>query len=117
MELMEQLECWFQGEGYTAKNGYMPATPDRAVAVYATDLRDSGDPLGSGVLIHVRGERQGNGAMTNAVRICRALNGFEGLLVPDGGEIVRVETEMGPGSAGLDSAQRPFFAMTLRVFW
>lgn len=113
---MSGLVSFLEMKGQKASCDRMPPSPDRACALYAQALREPGDSDGSSVLIHFRGERASDSSQVDAQRAWLQLRDFEGYLHASCPPVCRVELESPPQSAGLDAAQRPFHAMTLRIY-
>ncbi len=127
MTILEQLarflagktQCTFEGNDDGAVfYGYMPEKPVKAVCVYASDLRASGDEDGTQVQVGIRSDMDGAWALEKATQIINLLDEARDLIfVKDGSYINRVETINGFEYTGLDSNNTQFYTANFRVYW
>lgn len=117
MNLIEQIARFLRGEGIPAVCGFLPPTPDRVTAVYASDLRRPRDEDGARIQIVCRGDMSADMALNDAVHVAALLDDFAGLLTADGAYILRIRLENGPAGLSADQNNRPEYSLNLRVWY
>ena len=116
MELTELVARFLRGNGFYACSGFLPQSPDKAAAVFATGLRPRGDDEGSRFQIIVRSEPTGDTALADAMRIADMLDDFNGILAIDSPYFQRVTLETGVAALGADENGRTSYSLNFRAW-
>lgn len=117
MEMTEHIALYLRGYGFPqATSGEMPATPDRALTVYATGVRPRRDQDGSRFQILVRSEPGTDTALQDALYVADLLDDFEGMLTPDGPYFQRIELQSGAANLGLDANRRLTYSLNFIAY-
>lgn len=114
--LTEQIALFLQENDFNAFSGALPGTPDRAVAVVASDLRPDADAEGSRFQLIVRSERDSDSAVEDCCRLICLLLKCPLALSAEGGLILRSSLESGTAFLGLDENRRVRYSLNLRVW-
>ena len=97
--------------------GALPDAPAKAVCVYASDLRPSGDDDGSRVQVIIRSDMDGGWPAQLAVRLMALLDEARDVcFVPDGCYVNRVETERGFEFTGTSQNGAQYYAARFRIY-
>jgi len=116
MELTELVADFLRGSGFYACSGFLPQSPDRAAAVYATGLRPKGDDEGSRFQIIVRSDPTGDTALADAMQIADLLDDFSGILAIDSPYFQRITLENGATALGADENGRVSYSLNFRAW-
>lgn len=116
MELTELIADFLRGSGFHACSGFLPQSPDRAVAVYATGLRPQGDDEGSRFQIITRSEPTSDTALADAMQIADMLDDFSGILTIDSPYFQRIMLESGAAALGADENGRVSYSLNFRAW-
>lgn len=114
--LTEQIALFLQENGFCAFSAALPSTPDRAVAVVASDLRPDADAEGSRFQLLVRSERDCDTAVEDCCGLICLLLSCPFALSAEGGLILRSSLESGTAFLGLDENRRARYSLNLRVW-
>ena len=117
--LAAKLNAQFEGtQSGSVFFGYLPASPDKAICVYANDLRGPGDLEGALVQIVIRSDLDGAWPLTQAIEIIRLRDDARDMIfVPDGAYLTRVETEKGFEFSGMAGNNIQLYAANFRVYY
>lgn len=117
MELTEHIALYLTGMGVPcAVSAQLPAAPDEAVAVVASDLRPAADSQGSRFQVLARGLPGEDSGLSLSSRVMALLAGFCGLLDPDSPLILRTKLEGGAARIETDSRGRTTYSMNFRIW-
>lgn len=117
MELTEHIALYLQGQGVgCAVGANLPAAPDEAVAVIATDLRPAADSQGSRFQVLARGKPGEDSALSLSSRVMALLVGFCGLLDPESPLVLRTRLEGGAAKLETDARGRITYSMNFRIW-
>ena len=118
MELTEYLAQYLRDNDFDgATSGVMPQEPDRIATVYATGVRNSRDTDGSRFQVIVRGERDNDTALGDALKIIDLLEDFQGITAPDSPYFTRIALESGASSLGVDGNGRNSYSINFRCWY
>lgn len=117
MTIIEQVARYITGQGFPAVCGFLPQSPDRISAVFASDLRTTSDPDGARIQIITRAGRDTTTALNDAVMIAQLLDGFTGAFTVGGNYILQVQLESGPAGMQTDQNNRQEYSTNYRVWY